>query len=206
MLNITNGLCFDNYFKKSFNKESISFNEALMIGDLRNDLFSKEFIKQRVIDLDTTIEEYNSLLSKFIIEINNLDKYKTINLYFGDDVFCVINLIAILSILEEKSFKGNVLYNVINEVTNEIIEVKQIELGSYINLYNNVINRNNVNSIFNKQIELYYDYLSDNSVIKTFIKNNINLNNDELIKKVINKFPEYGITDIQINKIIKELK
>ena len=51
---ITNGECFNEIFQRKTGLNSFAFNEAFMIGEVNEDLFSDEFIALRIYSLHQT--------------------------------------------------------------------------------------------------------------------------------------------------------
>lgn len=131
---ITAGECMYNALKNNENIY-IPFNEALINLKEPLKLFTDDFIKQRILDLNTTKEEYLSKMSPFFDFINNIYLYNQINLMFGDEPFCLTNLISILAYLEGINYQGEVIYYKMDEINNIIIESNKLELVRYIDKY-----------------------------------------------------------------------
>ena len=56
--------------------------------------------------------------------------YKCIVLWFGDDMFCQMNLLTVLAFLEQQRYQGKVYYYMVKEMTYDVEET-EIELGPY---------------------------------------------------------------------------
>jgi AraC-like DNA-binding protein len=112
-LHILNGLCMlESFQQNSLMNETavyVPFNEAMCWGETDETIFSPEFIQTRARSLKSTEEEYK----KIVIEPLKLlfdEQFDIIVLWFGDDVFCQMNLITILAYLEQIQFDGDVLF------------------------------------------------------------------------------------------------
>ena len=69
---ITNGECFNEIFQRKTGLISFPFNEAFMIGEVNEDLFSDEFIALRIYSLNTTLDIYHQ-------KIDDIIKYDYLN-------------------------------------------------------------------------------------------------------------------------------
>ena len=50
----------------------------------------------------------------------------------GDETFCQINLLGVLTMLEQGNFKGNVVINIVDESSNKVIRKhNNVELGNF---------------------------------------------------------------------------
>ncbi|MBS6508383.1 MAG: hypothetical protein KH369_09290 [Paraclostridium bifermentans] len=207
--NITNGEVFNQYFERTFCTKGIPFNEALMVGNSTSHVFSNEFCINRASQLNVSIEEYYKKLNTFFKFIKELEQYEEIILWFGSDTFCQLNLLSILYFLETRKYKSNVFTVIIDDESFNIIREKTpITLGSYQELYEKILlNKEYVkcnDSIMNKAISLYFDYLSDKGKLAMIIKNNNTLSENQLIEKLLLEGTDYGISDLQAYHLIKK--
>ena len=84
--------------------------------------FDEDFIKTRAEGHNSSVESYtkgNDPLKTFTKE------YKCIVLWFGEDMFCQMNLLTLLSYLEQSCYEGKVYLNSFRE---DEFKVNQIEL------------------------------------------------------------------------------
>lgn len=124
-INITAGDCLNEILVKKYpNEYFVPFCEAMILGNYSSDLFSKEFIKERSKTHNVTVQEYIQKLSGFLDFLKRLDNYNEVDLWFGDEPFCVENTKMVLKILEEYDFRGKLILNIVNETTGDIIETK----------------------------------------------------------------------------------
>ncbi|WP_406683698.1 DUF1835 domain-containing protein [Seonamhaeicola sp. MEBiC1930] len=107
-LHITNGDVLTNYLNDSGYQGSIlTWHEMLCEGPTKVDITSEEFFNVRADFFDKT---YNVDLDidAFKNEISKLDSVKNVSeivLWFEYDLFCHINLVAVISLIKQKKIK-----------------------------------------------------------------------------------------------------
>ncbi len=207
-LNVTNGEHFDEYFRKTYNEPSVVFNEALIEGDLRADYFSTPFINERVKVLNTNWEDYTDKIIDFISATNKIQNYDVVNLWFGEDVFCQINQLFVLYMIEDKGYKGPVyLYTLDAKTHREVIREKVIYLGDYKRLYHDLMYGKYFKSddeILNKAVSLYRDYKNPRGTLMREAASIKMLPAGDQMKHMLVVSEPYGLSDIQIEKILKD--
>lgn len=106
-LHITNGTILTEYLFKleiSNNTNTITWQETLCVGPTVEEIASEEFIKVRkaffksFYDITLSSKEMTTELNK----LDDISGYTEIVLWFEYDLFCHINLIAVISFLEQK--------------------------------------------------------------------------------------------------------
>jgi len=105
---ITNGSSLTNYLKElNIEGDFLTWQEMLCEGPTEVQVDTKSFINKRkaflniYYDIEFNEEEYLFEIQK----LSNLDDYKEIVLWFEYDLFCHINLIAVISLLQQKHVK-----------------------------------------------------------------------------------------------------
>ena len=205
-LNITNGDYFNQYIIEKFGGAAIPFCECIMDGEVTLDILSDEFINLRTKALNVSKEEY---LSKMQVPgALSSNKYSRLCLWFGKDTFCQMNLLMLLSYLEQIEYNHAITLCYIDDATFDIIESSiDVTLGIYKQIYSDIlISRqipNNLGVLNKKAIDLYFDYISDNGALVSLVKTNENKSNTELITLLLNASEEYGLSDLQAERIIK---
>ena len=106
ILHITNGSSLTNYLQElDFNDDILTWHEMLCEGNTTSSVSSKSFLNQRKAFLNTyydiEIDEYEFKSELAILD--NVSDYTQIILWFEYDLFCHINLLAIISLLKEKN-------------------------------------------------------------------------------------------------------
>lgn len=211
ILHILNGSCMLEKFKnnKLMNKKAtyVSFNEAMCWGETDTEIFSNSFIKKRVESLQTTEEAYRKIVLEALKPLFE-QKFEIIVLWFGDDMFCQINLITILAYLEQIGYSGDVLFCMALERVDEILEdAFEIDTNGYLDIYKDVLcNRQKPGlemlSVTYQAVNMYLTYRKDKSPIVKYIKSN--LGKENLIVDLLILFPEYGLGDLQYQMLIDE--
>ncbi|MCD2258954.1 DUF1835 domain-containing protein [Psychroserpens luteolus] len=106
-LHITNGTSLTNYLFQlgiSTTENTITWQETLCVGPTVEDISSKEFFKIRkaffksFYNISLSRKEMNSELKK----LDKISDFTEIVLWFEYDLFCHINMVAVISLLEQK--------------------------------------------------------------------------------------------------------
>lgn len=215
VLHILNGSCMMDKFKKNrwVNEKFtyIPFNEAMCWGDADEEIFSDLFIKKRVQSLNTTVELYRSIVLN-PLEPLLMDKFDTIVLWFGDDMFCQINMLTILAYLEQCNFEGDVLFCMANEITDEMLpDAYEIDINGSLQKFKSIVCKKEMTTeklmpVMYQAVSLYLNYRDKNSEINRYIMQNISKENSKLIIDLLKIFPQYGLGDLQYEMLIKNLR
>ena len=105
ILHITNGSSLTDYLNElDFNGDFLTWHEMLCEGPTTKYIDSDEFLKERQSFLndyyDVEIDEYEYKME--LHKLDDLSNYTEIVLWFEYDLYCHINLIAVISLLEQK--------------------------------------------------------------------------------------------------------
>ncbi len=206
ILNITNGDVFNEYLLSKIGGEAVPFREAMMDGDVALEVYSDEFIEARSKEHRVSREEYESKMLT-----NDVYEYSKLNLWFGKDTFCQVNLLTLLAYLEQTQYGGEIALNYIDDETFDVIEADvKIELSEYVKLYNEIlINKRkpkDVGVLVYRAFELYFDYHSYDGALAKIVRENSTMQDGDLICLLLEKSKEYGLSDIQAAKLIKKYK
>lgn len=209
-LNITSGDYFNNYIKTKENGIFLPFNESILTGPVDINIFSSKFINIRSNYHAVSKDEYLNKLSN-IVNPNYINTFDEINLWFGEDTFCVINLITILAYLEQIKYSGIIYYTRIDDYTNKIIKEKElIKLGIFNKVYETVIlNKTFIQtdiSFIDTTITNYLDLHNGLDNVSKYIKNNLDLDDNTLLINSLNNSKDLGLSDVIIQKIINKFK
>lgn len=209
-LNITSGDYFNNYIKTKENGIFLPFNESILTGPVDINIFSSKFINLRSNYHEVSNDEYLNKLSN-IVNPNYINTFDEINLWFGEDTFCVINLITILAYLEQIKYSGIIYYTRLDDYTNKIIKEKElIKLGIFNKVYETVIlNKTFIQtniSFIDTTITNYLDLHNGLDNVSKYIKNNFDLDDNTLLINSLNNSKDLGLSDVIIQKIINKFK
>ncbi|MFD0988746.1 DUF1835 domain-containing protein [Mariniflexile jejuense] len=107
-LHITNGDVLTNYLHElNIEGDIITWQEMLCEGPTLEHVYSDEFSQLRksffneFYDIDLNISEIKTALDK----LNHTENYSEIILWFEYDLFCHINMIAVISLIQQKKIK-----------------------------------------------------------------------------------------------------
>ncbi|WP_141501727.1 helix-turn-helix domain-containing protein [Bacillus wiedmannii] len=212
VLNILNGQMMYEDFKNEKlmgDSEYAPFNEAMCVNQATTQVFNEEFIKTRADGHNSSVESYTK---KVIDPLENLftKKYKCIVLWFGEDMFCQMNLLTILSYLEQSGYEGKVYLNSFREDEFKVNQI-ELELGNYSSIYNEVLvnhkkTSHKVPPVMYQAIDLYLEMLKEDNIVMKFIFKNQGLSNQELLIKLFQLFPTIGYGDTQYINLINNIK
>ena len=206
ILNITNGDYFNDYFKSKHDTTSVAFCEAMMDGETVCDIYSEDFIKLRCSALKVDENEYRSKM--YAYNALKQDTYNEIHLWFGKDTFCQMNLLTLLAYLEQIEYCRRIILNYIDDETFKILEADiEVQLGKYKKIYTDILilkqMSGDIGILDEKAIELYFDYRSDDRMLANLVKQNSDKNKTELICLLLEKSKDYGLSDLQAERIIE---
>lgn len=215
VLHVLNGMCMLEDFKNNhhFKDEAtyIPFNEAMCWGDAAEELFSNTFINNRIHSLNTTLLDYSEIVLKPLEPMFN-NKYNTIVLWFGTDMFCQINMMTILAYLDMQEFTGDVLFCAKNELTDEMLpDAFEIDIKGSYDQYKSILCDHEMPGskmlpVMYQAVTQYLSYRLPNSEINQYIKKNIQKERIDLIKDLLTNFPQYGLGDLQYEMLINDFE
>jgi len=185
------------------------FNEAMSVNATTVQIFDKEFILTRATGHQEPVEGY---IEKVIDPLRNLfnKEYKCIVLWFGEDMFCQMNLLTILSYLEQSGYEGKVFLNSFREDEFKVNQT-ELELGHYYSVYNEVLVNhtkpsNELVPVMYQAINIYLEMLKEDNAVVKYIKKNRDISTNELIQKLFNLFPTIGYGDTQYKELISKFR
>ena len=214
VLHVLNGTCMMQEFKENGhfkeNTTYIPFNEAMCWGSVNEDLFSGDFINERVKSLNTTVKEYKNIVMNSLEPLFSND-FNTIVLWFGSDMFCQINMLTILAYLDKNDFTGDVLFCMKNEIADVMLpEAYEIDITGSYDKYVSLLCKKEMPQekmipVTYQAASLYLSYRAENSEINAYIQKHISKERKTLIKDLLNAFPQYGLGDMQFDQMIKNI-
>jgi hypothetical protein len=208
-LHILSGTEMYKYFKESHFLDSetmIPFNEAMCYGDASEVIFSGKFNHVRAQVHHVTPTEYAEITLKPLQPLFS-GKFGRIALWFDEDMFCQINILTILAWLDQSDYSGQIDLNIVGD---RFLHVDSYSLKAtgFDSVYQEVmIQQSNPGEVhpppLHKGIDLYLNYLNEESDLMVYIQNNRNVPITELVSDLIGKFKKYGLGDTQYAEIIK---
>lgn len=212
VLNIFNGQrMYDEFHLNKImgNSDYVPFNEAMCVHPTSKQIFDDQFIQLRAEGHQSSVESYEKIVTEPLKPLFQ-NHYNYIVLWFGEDVFCQMNLLTVLAYLEQSNYKGKVFLNSFRE---DEFKVNQTELflGSYLHVYEQVLLYQQkpwleLLPVMYQAIELHLSMLAEDNSVKKYIKNHPHLSEDELVKQLISVFPTLGYGDLQYIEIIQQVR
>ncbi|KOP81288.1 helix-turn-helix domain-containing protein [Cytobacillus solani] len=208
VLNILNGqVMYEEFKDKKLMGDSdyVPFNEAMCVNATTKQVFNEEFIKTRALGHHVSLEDY---IKKVIDPLDNLfnKEYKCIVLWFGEDMFCQMNLLTILAYLEQWGYDGKVFLNSFREDEFKVSQT-ELKLGNFFSVYNEVLVNherpsNELLPVMYQAIDIYLDLLKENNAVVKYISKNKDLPTSELMNRLFDLFPTIGYGDSQYLELI----
>ena len=207
ILNITNGDYFNRFFMEKFGGVAVAFCEAMMDGDTVESIYSADFVKVRCSALGVSEDTYKSKMTAY----DALQKggWKEIRLWFGKDTFCQVNLLTVLAYLEQICFDGRVAVQYIDDETFALIgEPIFVQLGIYQKAYEEIFMRKQIPSqtgvLVANALYLYLDYHDKNGALAWLVRENADKDKNTLMRLLMENSKQYGLSNLQAEKLIKE--
>lgn len=125
-------------------------------------------------------------------------------------MFCQMNLLTILSHLEQSAYEGKVYLNSFREDEFKVNQI-ELELGNYSSIYNEVLvnhkkTSHKVPPVMYQAIDLFLEMLTEDNAVMKFISKNKDLSTRELLIKLFYLFPTIGYGDTQYIELINKIK
>ncbi|MEC0092091.1 AraC family transcriptional regulator [Paenibacillus macquariensis] len=212
VLNILNGQHMYEEFRSQQlmgKSDYAPFNEAMCVHDTTTIIFSDTFKEVRAKGHQVSLADYESITAA---PLKNLlsKKYQCIVLWFGEDMFCQMNLLTSLAYLEQIAFEGTIYYHAVREQTYDVKET-EIKLGGYHDLYEAALCDHRmpdveIMPVMYQGIKLYLEFLQKDNEITRYIQTHHNLPDHEIVRNLLHLFPHFGLGDTQYLELIKAHK
>lgn len=207
-INIVSGDAMAEYGEQLGFKNCTVFAEAMIDGTVKDPVpFSQSFINERAKVHGTHPDKYRKKFAQQLLKMRAGDE---VHVYFGEDLFCQLNLITVLAYLERTGI-GKVTYHVIFEdEMKETALIENLETSGFSEIYKAVlINHASASvplEIMEKGIMLYMDYLDEGGKLASFIRSNETDSVLQLTVKIIKQLPEYGLGTEQCAYVINKYR
>lgn len=207
-INITSGEELDEYLRGKSGGIFIPFNEATIDGKLLYPLFDEAYIAERAKVHNVSEEEYREKLGAFIDFETIKSQVSKMTLWFGPDAFCEINLLSLLTYLEQVGYSGSIALNLIEDFSKKILEKGiEIKLGGFKDVYFSLMGRKKPETslpFLNQGLADYLEITSpDNEVVRFIKESQGRLTEKEIVKAVFVTTRRYGLGDVQIRSLIE---
>lgn len=203
-INIVSGDAMAEYGDSLGFKNCISFSESMIDGIVKDEVpFSQNFINERAKVHGTHPDKYRKKCAQQLLKMRAGDE---VHVYFGEDLFCQLNLITLLAFLERTGIQKVTYHVIFEDEMKETALIENLETSGFSEIYKAVlINHSTVAvplEIIEKGLMLYQDYLDENGKLATFIRSNETDSVLQLTVKIIKQLPEYGLGTEQCAYVI----
>ena len=207
-INIVSGDTMAEYGDSLGFKSCYAFTESMIDGNVSDPQpFSQNFINERAKVHGTHPDKYRKKCAQQFLKMRSGDE---VHVYFGEDLFCQLNLITILAYLERIGIQ-TVTYHVIYEdEMKETAVIENVETAGFSEIYRKVLINHEICAtpleIMDKGLMLYSDYLDENGKLAAFIRSCETDSVLQLTVKIIRQLPEYGLGTEQCAYVINKYR
>lgn len=214
ILNVLNGQLMYQEFQSNQwmgNSDYVPFNEAMCTHEAAQAIFSPTFHTIRAAGHGSTLSSYEQIVIQPLQPLwEHLHDYQCIVLWFGDDMFCQLNLLTMLAYLEQQQFKGTVYFNSVQEQTYDVQQT-EMTLGTFASLYERVVLHHmmpeqNLLPVMYQGITLYLTLQQSDHELKRYIIAHPEQPAMELVRQMLKLFTHYGLGDTQYMEMIEDVR
>ena len=207
-INIISGDAMAEYGDNLGFKNYIVFGEAMIDGIVKDSApFSQNFINERAKVHGIHPDKYRKKCAQQLLKMRSGDE---VHVYFGEDLFCQLNLITLLAYLERTGIPSVTYHVIFEDEMKETAVIENVETAGFSEIYKAVLINHQTASvpleIMEKGIMLYQDYLDENGKLATFIRSNETDSVLQLTVKIIKQLPEYGLGTEQCAYVINKYR
>ena len=211
-LNVVNGMAMLSYLQSNnidLGGEVVPFNEGMCDGDTIEDIFSGEFELERCVAHGVGVEEYEDIVINPLSPLFTFD-YDELHLFFDEDMFCQINLITLLAYLDSNAYDGKIALHLIDYDFQEI-KCVEIKPQGFFDVYKSVLINKQIPETILPDIMMeavinYLDYSKEENDLTEFVMQNIDMQENDLLDEMFNRFKYLGLGDTSLQKIIDRVK
>ena len=207
-INIVSGDAMAEYGQNLGFKNCTVFGEAMINGTVKDSIpFSQSFINERAKVHGIHPDKYRKKCAQQLLKMRAGDE---VHVYFGEDLFCQLNLITLLAFLEKQGIDKVTYHVVFEDDMKETALIENVSTVGFSEIYKAVLINHTTASvpleIMEKGIMLYMDYLDEGGKLATFIRSNETDSVLQLTVKIIKQLPEYGLGTEQCAYVINKYR
>ena len=105
---------------KNENEVWVPFNEDMSKGEYNSNLFSDDFLLERSKTHNVSLDDYKENMNEFLEQLDKLNDYQLINLWFGEDKVCLANSETLYNCLMQYGYKKELIINIVDEISLEL--------------------------------------------------------------------------------------
>lgn len=210
-LHVVSGQCLLDLFvrrKRLYEDElCVPFRESLCWGGVCEPVFSVRFNEIRARFLGIGTEEYERKVIGPLAPLFS-GNFDPVILWFGEDMFCRINVLALLAYLGQSGFSGKVLLCTVDEHTGETVgAMRNLEPWEYPGFFREIFLERrmplSLPDFLKEAVEMYLHYEDGSGEIFRYIRNRPpGAAKKELVGELLRAFPRYGLGDTQYEALI----
>ncbi|TKJ93403.1 AraC family transcriptional regulator [Paenibacillus sp. CFBP13512] len=212
ILNVLNGQVMYEQFRTQElmgQSDYVPFNEAMCVHAATGDIFSPSFNQVRAEGHHSSVTGYEKVVIEPLQPLFN-HSYRCIVLWFGEDMFCQINLLTILSYLEQSGYDGIVYFNAVQEQTYDVQQT-EITLGGYTSFYREVVLEKKMPDsplmpVMYQGVSLYLDLHQADNELTRYIASHPKESKEEVMQTMLKLFQRYGLGDRQYLELIEKVR
>ncbi len=207
-INIVSGEAMAEYGQDLGFKNCVPFNESMIDGKVSESApFSQNFINERAKVHGIHADKYRKKIAQALLKMRSGDE---VHVYFGEDLFCQLNLITLLAYLEKLGIQRVTYHVIFEDEMKETALIENLETAGFSEIYKSVlVQHQNISTsleITNKALLLYADYLDDNGTLASLIKANPEDSVLQLTVKIIKQLAQYGLGTEQCARVIERVR
>ncbi len=207
-INIISGEAMAEYSQELGFKNYVAFNESMIDGKVTEGTpFSQNFINERAKVHGIHADKYRKRCAQGLLKMRAGDE---VHVYFGEDLFCQLNLITVLAYLEKLGVQKVTYHVIFEDEMKETALIENLETAGFSEIYKAVLVRHESIAvpleITSKALMLYSDYLDDNGRLASLIKANPEDSVLQLTVKIIKQMAEYGLGTEQCANVIERVR
>ncbi len=208
ILHIASGeCCADDLRRKLPNAEILPFNEAMCEGETCLPVFGERFCALRATAYGVPQAEYERKSPRKTLR--NVGGYSSLELYFDYDMFCAVNCLTLLAYLDQQGYAGDIFFNLVRQDGSaDVISRSEISARGALSAYKSILLRREPVKTgipaLDATLPLYFEYKRENNEIVRYALERLGKDRNELIRDMLVRFVDYGLSDSAAEKFIAE--
>lgn len=206
ILHITNGSNLTDFLNElKVEGDFLTWQAMLCEGPTTEKVFSEEFLEKRRVHFKNfyDVEVDNELIESELEKLNHPDHYSQIVLWFEYDLFCHINMVAVISLLKQKKINLPIYLVCSGRVkgSKSLIGLSELNSEELLNHYKNKVLLNEDDLELARNVWSIYCGI-DHNLLKPLIVKSSSFNYlSNCLKAHLERFPDSvsGLNDLERN-------
>jgi len=181
------------------------FNEAMCVHETIFPVFSEAFVQMRAKGHHVSVKDY---LKKVLDPLGKMleGNSSRLFLWFGEDVFCQMNVLTLLAYLESTDFSRDIYLNSFEEGVFRVTTHK-IQLGNFQEMYKNVLLHHETPTtaafpVLQRGVEEFLQVQHGYHPIISYMKEHREMSDREMVIQLLKGFPSLGYGDVQYKELM----